>query len=99
MLVVDDNPAVRGSIERFLRTVAGIECVGSALDGAQAIALAERHQPDVVVMTRGDSVDAAIQIRNRWPQIKVVVLADWVSARLRVDPDVLLGAIQTAAAY
>lgn len=117
VLVVDDHPTIRRSLQTLLETVAGIRCVGTAPNGMQAIALAERHLPDVVVMdvsmSGSDGIDATVRIRDRWPRTKVIALADWGSARLRAraldagasahllkdcDPDVLLGAIRTAAA-
>ena len=50
MLVADDHALVRHGIVEMLSTDPGIEIVGEAADGMQAVALATRLQPDVVVL-------------------------------------------------
>jgi DNA-binding NarL/FixJ family response regulator len=50
VLIVDDQVLIRAGIAAILRAVPGYEVVGEACDGAEAVALAERHEPDVVLM-------------------------------------------------
>lgn len=50
MLVVDDHALVRRGIRDFLDTQPGIAVVGEAATGAEALTLAARHHPDVVLM-------------------------------------------------
>jgi DNA-binding NarL/FixJ family response regulator len=50
VLVADDQPLVRGGIAMLLTGQPDISVVAEAGTGHEAIALAERHQPDVVVM-------------------------------------------------
>lgn len=50
MLLVDDEPMVRAGMRAILSTEDGIEVVGEAGDGAEAIGQARRHGPDVVLM-------------------------------------------------
>ena len=60
-----------------------IEVVGLAADGAEALALAERRRPDVVLldleMPRMNGLDACAALRDRLPEVEVIVLT--VSAR------------------
>src|SRR5262245_35632837 len=50
VLIADDQAITRGGLRALLEAVPGLKIVGEAADGAQAIALAERLQPDVVLM-------------------------------------------------
>ena len=49
VVIADDQALVRGGF-RLILTAAGIEVVAEAADGAQAVAAARRHRPDVVLM-------------------------------------------------
>jgi DNA-binding NarL/FixJ family response regulator len=49
-LVVDDSPVFLRSIERFIATQKGIEVIGRALTGQQAVMLSDQLQPDLVLM-------------------------------------------------
>ncbi len=63
----------------MIETDAGIEVVGEANDGAKALALVEETFPDVVlidvVMPNRDGIDATGEIKDRFPNIGVVVLS------------------------
>lgn len=50
VLIADDQPLVRTGLRMILSTEPGIEVVAEAVDGAQAVALCERHRPDVALM-------------------------------------------------
>jgi DNA-binding NarL/FixJ family response regulator len=50
VLVADDHPVVRAGLVSLLTTAADIEVLATARDGAEAVALATEHRPDVVLM-------------------------------------------------
>ena len=50
VLVVDDSAFVRKVVTQMLSRSPSIEVVGTARDGEEALALAERHQPDVITL-------------------------------------------------
>lgn len=81
VLVVDDHPVVRQGLATFLATHPDLELVGTAVDGADAVAQAQEHLPDVVlldlVMPRLDGVEAIRQIRGASPETKVIVLTSF----------------------
>jgi DNA-binding NarL/FixJ family response regulator len=50
VLLADDQPLVREGFRRVISRAEGLEIVAEAADGAEAVAAARRHRPDVVVM-------------------------------------------------
>src|SRR3954462_14083739 len=50
VLVVDDSPTVRGRLVETLSADPGVELVGEAQDGKQAVEMCLRHRPDVITM-------------------------------------------------
>ena len=50
VLIADDQPLVRSGLRTILGTEADIEVAGEAADGAEAVAKAQRLEPDVVLM-------------------------------------------------
>jgi len=81
VLIVDDHGMVRRGLNAYLKNEPGIEVVGDAKDGGQALALCDRLQPDVVlmdlVMPNMNGVDATLAIHERWPQIQVIALTSF----------------------
>lgn len=77
VLIADDHPLFRRGLVDLLEEAAGIEVVGEAASGVQAIELARQLQPDVVLMDvilPGGGVEATRAIRQHVPQTKVLML-------------------------
>jgi NarL family two-component system response regulator LiaR len=96
VLVVDDHEVVREGLRAFLELQDGIEVAGEAADGEEAIAVAERLDPDVVlmdlVMPKLDGLGAMRELRERVPRARVIVLTSFL------DDDKLLPALRAGAA-
>ncbi|HEY1331572.1 MAG TPA: response regulator [Actinomycetota bacterium] len=78
VLVVDDSPTTRTMLREALALDGGIEVVGEANGGREAITTADELHPDVVLldvrMSEGDGVQAAQQITTRHPRTRIVAL-------------------------
>jgi CheY-like chemotaxis protein/HPt (histidine-containing phosphotransfer) domain-containing protein len=81
-LVVDDAPATRRFVRATLKTVMSIEVVGEASSGQQAVELARRLRPDLVLLDLllpGDNgADVLRDLRRAAPAARVVVLSNEV---------------------
>jgi DNA-binding NarL/FixJ family response regulator len=89
VLVVDDQRVVREGLATLLALVAGVEVVGIAADGDEALALAIRQRPDVVLMDlrmpRCDGIEATRRLRDHDAGIKVLVLTTYADDRSVID--------------
>ncbi|MFJ8602009.1 response regulator [Streptomyces shenzhenensis] len=78
VVVVDDQTVVREGIVMLLGLLPGIEVVGAAGDGEEAVKAVAELAPDVVLMDlrmpRCDGVEATRRIRAEYPGTQVVVL-------------------------
>lgn len=83
VLVVDDHLVVRRGLLALLGTEPGIEVVGQAADGHEAVERALELEPDVVIMDLVlpgiDGAEAMRRIRERKPSIHVLVLTSFGS--------------------
>ncbi|MDX2149604.1 MAG: response regulator transcription factor [Bryobacteraceae bacterium] len=79
VLVADDHGVVRKGLLFLLATDASIEVVGEACDGRQAVAEAERLNPDIAILDIAmpllSGIDAAAQITRRNPRTGVIMLS------------------------
>jgi DNA-binding NarL/FixJ family response regulator len=77
-LLVDDAVQVRRDLHNVLTLAGRIEIVGDASNGAQAVALAQALQPDVVLLDLAmpvmDGFEAARRLKTLFPACRVVVL-------------------------
>ena len=78
ILVADDHPVVRDGVLSVLHAVKDMHVVGQAADGIEAVELAKKHRPDIVLldlrMPRLDGLDVIAQIHSLGLPSKVIVL-------------------------
>ena len=86
VLIVDDDPLFRLAVAAMLNAGEDVEVIASeAADGEAAVAAVAASVPDVVVMdlnmSRLDGIEAARTIGERWPHVRVVMVAKSDDAR------------------
>jgi DNA-binding NarL/FixJ family response regulator len=81
VLLADDHPVVREGLRGMLAAEQGIAVVAEAASGAEAVAMAAMHRPDVVLMDlrmpHGDGVEATAAILAATPGARIVVLTTY----------------------
>jgi len=79
ILLADDHTVVRKGLRLLLENEPGFTVIADAADGREAVGLAERHRPDVVVMDVAmpllNGIEAARQISSRLPSTAIVFLS------------------------
>ena len=78
LLLAEDHPVVRAGLERLLANEDDIELIGAAVDGAEAVELALRLLPDVVLM------DISMPIKNGIEATRDIVAAGDGATRVLV---------------
>ncbi len=85
VLIADDQRVVREGLTMVLGLLPDVDVVGAASDGREAVTLACRLHPDVVLMDlrmpRCDGVEATRLLRERLPAARVVVLTTYADDR------------------
>jgi DNA-binding NarL/FixJ family response regulator len=81
VLIADDQRVVRDGLVLLIGLLDGIEVVGAARDGAEAVSMAEQLRPDVVLMDLSmpvlDGTAATAALRERAPESNVLVLTTY----------------------
>lgn len=94
--IADDHRVVRVGLEQLLETFEGVELVGAASGGEEAVALCAATHPDVVLLDLSmpdlDGVDVTARLRTETPQTAVVVFTSF-SDRDRIEAALDAGAI------
>ena len=96
ILVVDDHIVVRRGLVAMLETEPGMQIVGEAANGAEAVEQARKLVPNVIlmdlVMPVMDGIEATRQIKQEMPSVNILVLTSF-STNDKVIPSLKAGAI------
>ncbi len=96
ILVVDDHTVVRKGLQALIATEPGMVMVGEAATGQEAVELARRLQPDVVlvdlVMPVMDGIQAIAAITRAHPRIRILALTSFAEED-KVYPAIKAGAL------
>jgi DNA-binding NarL/FixJ family response regulator len=86
ILLAEDHAMVRRGVRALLNKVNGITVVGEAIDGREAIILAEQLKPDIVIMDismpRKNGFEAAAEIQRKLKSTQILFLTMHNSASL-----------------
>jgi len=95
ILLADDHGVVRKGLRFLLERQSGMEIVGEAADGREAVHLAEETDPDIVIMDIAmpllNGIEATAQMVKRSPRVGVIILS------MHSDEDYLLSALNAGA--
>jgi len=79
VVLADDHALVRAGIRSLLERIPGVEVVGEAHDGLDALALIGAHQPDLVLidiaMAGLNGLEVAACVARDWPEVRVIILS------------------------
>ena len=95
VLLTDDHSVVRQGLRMFLSEFPEIEVVGEAGDGAEAVMLAQKLRPDIVLMDMlmpvMDGITATSKIRGELPDTEVIAITSVL------EDDAVIGAVKAGA--
>lgn len=81
VLIADDHPVVREGLRGLISFKIGLEVVGEAEDGVEAVLLAGKLRPDVIVMDlempRKNGLEAIKEIKAKNPQARILLLTSF----------------------
>jgi two-component system, NarL family, response regulator LiaR len=96
VVICDDQEMVCEGLRAILSTATDMAVIGVGHDGAEAVELAGKHRPDVVLMDLKmpglNGIQATRQIKDRFPEVRVLALTtydgdEWVLDAIRAGAD------------
>ncbi len=79
IILVDDHPMMRDGLRYAIQTQPDMKVVAEAGNGVAALDVVGQHKPDLILMDismpGANRIDVSLQIRNLYPQIKIIILS------------------------
>lgn len=95
VLLVDDHRLIREGLSGMLERLTGVEVVGEAENGREALQLVAKHKPDLVIMDVSmpdlNGIQATQRIMQDYPDTKVIGLS------MHAEPQLVLGMLKAGA--
>ncbi len=95
LLIADDHAIVREGLRALIETEPGMDVVGEASDGVEAVQMAHRLKPEVIlldlIMPRKDGLTAIVEIQEAQPETRILVLTSFAEDE-KVFPAIKAGA-------
>jgi NarL family two-component system response regulator LiaR len=96
VLIADDHAVVRRGLQALIDSEPGMEVVGEAQDGIEALFKVRTLEPDVIlmdlVMPRKDGLEAIVEIKGEFPDARILVLTSFAEDD-KVFPAIKSGAL------
>jgi two-component system, NarL family, response regulator LiaR len=96
ILLSDDHPLMRQALKDMLETQSDMKVIAEASNGEEAVNLAAKLQPDIVIMDIGmpvlNGLEATRQIKDKFPNIAILVLT------VHTDKEHVIGILEAGAA-
>jgi len=82
LIIADDHKIVREGLKAFIAPIPGLEVIGEAANGFEAVDLANRLNPDVILldllMPELDGIEATIKIKEQNPNAKIIIITSFL---------------------
>lgn len=79
IVLADDHKVVRAGIRAMLERLGGVEIVGEAANGREALSLVEKHQPDLlladITMPEMNGLETTKRVVKEFPNVRVIILS------------------------
>ena len=79
VLIADNNPDFLNALAQYIKSIPGVELVGEAVDGEDAIKKAESTYPDLIIldiiMPKKSGIEALSTIKDKFPDVTVVMIS------------------------
>lgn len=79
IVLADDHQIILDGLKMLIDDMDGIEIVGEAANGREAVKLVREHEPDIIIMDVAmpelNGIEATRQISSEWPKVKIIVLS------------------------
>ena len=89
LVVADDHPVVRIGVRNMLMSEPGLEVVGEAGDGDEAITQTLEHEPDILLldlmMPKLPGLEAMRAIMDRFPRVKIIMLTSTITPQQIIE--------------
>src|SRR5580658_1321942 len=97
VLIAEDNPLIRKALCQLFEREEQYDLCAEACDGAQAVQLAQEHNPDLIILDLSmpgmDGLQAARKLRKLKPGIPLILFTQYADSYVLAMPDLPVDAV------